>query len=253
MSYTIILKSTDGGETWNKLTPKIINFLNMGMGSENNAVFVCFPNKVMSTHNGGASFDTVSLADSYLMDVFFVSANVAYLAGNNIWKTTDGGITWTKLYQFSVPEGYKSLYFLNEQTGWVVREDGVYKTTDGGASWQRTPTAAFFDFRGASCLAFPNQSSGFFSDNEYIARTNNSGGSWDTVFHATHTYHDVDFPAAATGYFTDNKIIYKTSDGGNTWGKDVVLGDGSIVEIHFTDPNHGWACGNNGTILRYLR
>jgi photosystem II stability/assembly factor-like uncharacterized protein len=250
MSYTFILKSEDGGDNWKKLDPKIINLLNMGMGSESNAIFVCFPNKIMSTHDGGNNFDTVSLADSYLMDVFYVSPEVAYAAGNFIWKTLDGGRTWAKLFEFTVQEGYKSLYFLDPLHGWVVREDGVYKTADGGINWQRLSTSPYFDFRGASCLAFENTSAGFLSDNNYIARTVN-GNTWDTVLHVTHFYHDIAFVSLTTGYVTDDSHIYKTTDGGLTWNKDVSLGSGSLVELHFTDANHGWACGSKGCLLKY--
>ena len=65
--------------------------------------------------------------------------------GSNIWKTTDGGVTWTKL-ENGVPSGPKGrigldiyrrnpnvLYARIEHPG----ESGVYRSDDAGASWRK--------------------------------------------------------------------------------------------------------------------
>ena len=57
-------------------------------------------------------------------------------------KTVDGGDTWTEVAP-PLTEGTPiDIFFLDEQTGWVVGASGddglVLKTTDGGASWEVT-------------------------------------------------------------------------------------------------------------------
>jgi len=45
--------------------------------------------------------------------------------------------------------------------------------------------------------------------------------------------------------------IYKTTDAGTTWSVVVALVSASIMEIHFTDAGHGWACCADGDVLRF--
>lgn len=253
ISPTNIYRSVDSGNTWTKLTETAPNFVNMGMGNATNAAFVVAPNFVLSTHDAGANFDTTILADRFITDVFFVSPTIAYLAGKNIWKTADGGVTWTKLYTFTTDStGYKSLYFLNEQTGWVVRMDGLYATFNGGVNWNKVPTIGF-DFRTAGTVFFRTATSGFIFDEVNFGKTNSGGASWTNTFTGSPTYHDIHFVTDNTGYITDDHRIYKTTDGGNTWKTDVFLANRSVVEVHFIDANHGWACGPDGTVLKYTQ
>src|SRR5690349_11062601 len=62
MSDSSIYRSTDGGSNWTKILSKGTTISNMGMGSETNALFAVEPQKLVSTQNGGASFDTVTVS-----------------------------------------------------------------------------------------------------------------------------------------------------------------------------------------------
>jgi len=68
----------------------------------------------------------------------------------------------------------------------------------------------------------------------------------------SNTYHDIHFVSPQIGYITDNKLILKTTDGGATWTKEVAMANSRIVELHFTDPNHGWAGADHGIILKFV-
>ena len=251
VSTTNIYKSVDGGNNWTRLNETAPSFTNIGMGSETNAAFVVAPRFVLSTHNAGASFDT-SLVDDYsLTDVFYVDSVTAYLAGRGIWKSTDRGVHWTKLYTFTTDStGYKALYFLNDQQGWVVRRDGLYATTNGGVNWNKITTTGF-NFTNYGSVFFRTPTIGFIADDHSFGITNNGGLSWTTTFTGTPGYHDIHFVNENVGYLTDNHRIYKTTDGGNTWKSEVYVAAGSLLELHFTDANHGWACGSSGTVLKF--
>lgn len=251
-----IYKSSDDGENWTKLMSSSAlgsdPILNIGMGSEMNAVFVS-PDQLVSTHNGGASFTTNSLADHSLSDAFFIDSTVAYAVGNSVWKTIDGGDNWKKIYDFTISNGFTSLFFTNEQTGWVLRNDGTYKTINGGISWQRMNTDTI-NLGQSGAVFFLNSDTGYISNNNSIYKTVNGGASWNNVFTCINAaYHDIHFVSENVGYLTDGPYIFKTTDSGNTWTKVVAVPSSTrnLIELHFTDANHGWACGENGTILKF--
>ncbi len=254
-----IYKSSDGGNTWAQLTsPPGLgpnHFENIGMGNEMNAIFIDPLNQLVSTHNAGASLTITALPTTLLTDVFFVDSTSAYAVGKSVWKTIDGGDNWIKLYDFTASAGYNSLFFTNEQTGWVLKKEGVYKTINGGVGWQLVNTDTInLGYGGA--IFFLNSDTGYISNPYSVEKTVNGGASWDKVFTCTYTtsvYHDIHFVSENVGYITDGPRIFKTTDGGNTWTKVVALASSSyyLSELHFTDANHGWACGQKGTILKY--
>lgn len=97
----IILKTTDGGTTWNNLLKS----------EENNE-------KIERLHS-----------------LFFIDSNIGYVCSSsgNLLKTTDSGTTWT---ENGVGEWLVSVYFFDENTGYVIESDGrILNTTDGGDTW----------------------------------------------------------------------------------------------------------------------
>jgi len=68
-------------------------------------------------------------------------ANVVYLGGIELWKTTDGGQNWNQLSLAGnrriIHEDQFALAFKpgNPDTIYVGNDGGVYKSTDGGANW----------------------------------------------------------------------------------------------------------------------
>lgn len=255
-----ILKSSDGGNSWSQLTvPSGVGTVsNMGMGNEMNAIFVGGLGQILSTRDGGNSFTISTLPDNFA-DVFFVDSMTAYAAGTNLWKTTDAGINWAKLYSFASGGQTSSLHFLNPQIGWAFRSNGLYKTVNAGLDWSAAPSQ--LGNGQPQAIFFLNSDTGYISyithgygDYTTIKRTTDGGTSWTTVFAASAGgYLDIHFVSDKTGYVVDNTRIYKTDDGGNTWTNEVHLLSNTLIELHFTDPNHGWACGSNGTILKYSR
>lgn len=254
---TNIYKSSDGGDNWSKLPlpSEVIStpIFNLTMGSTMNAIFIS-PTQLIVTHNGGSSFSIKTSPDPALTDIFFTDSTIAYAIGISVWKTIDAGDNWVKLYDFAPPTGWSSIFFTNQQTGWVSKKTGIYKTINGGVDWQRTNTGTFNLDQGGA-IFFLNSDTGYISNNTSIERTVDGGASWNKVFDCTYnTYHDIHFVSSNVGYITDGPRIFKTSDGGNTWTKVVALAasiTNSLIELHFTDPNHGWACGAKGAILKF--
>jgi len=121
---------------------------------------------------------------SYLSDIFFLNENVGFVAGrSSIYKTTDAGISWLKLYKAPSNYWFRSVQFINESTGWVVGYIStslqiaiILKTTDGGITWQNQFTG--LDFTRFYDLFFIDEFNGLvFGDSTY--KTTNGGLTWD--------------------------------------------------------------------------
>ncbi|MEK6299390.1 MAG: YCF48-related protein [Acidobacteriota bacterium] len=163
-----ILHSTDGGATWslqrkagtaklkqllNKREPVIdlpeavegLRFIDAehgwawGGGLKNE--YAEQPGILLVTIDGGVNWSEVPYPfDQNLSQVFFLDSRRAWASsfGGSFYKTTDGGLNWTKL-QTKLPEDvFKSVFFTDENNGWVVGRSGrLAKTTDGGRTWRK--------------------------------------------------------------------------------------------------------------------
>jgi photosystem II stability/assembly factor-like uncharacterized protein len=115
---TGLLKSTDGGGTWNVIETNVF----AGRGAR---AFVISPNNP-------------NIAVAALQTSFFADASYG------IYRTTDGGVTWTqKLSQsasalVSVPADFSRQYAAIGQQGGSA-SNGLYRSTDSGQSWQLIP------------------------------------------------------------------------------------------------------------------
>jgi len=75
-----------------------------------------------------------------LYSVYFVNNEIGYIAGEGIGsgtilKTTNGGLNWI-IQNSGTANALYTLYFCNENTGYVVGGAGtILKTIDGGTNW----------------------------------------------------------------------------------------------------------------------
>lgn len=139
----ILLKTTDGGITWDFL-PAETAPLNSAFftGTDKGYVTGGFCNEtacsgeILKTSDGGMTWIAQNIPPNTetLNSVCFPDANTGYLAGDNgtIFKTTDGGTIWS--YQSSnVNQNLNSIFFPDATTGYIVGDYGtILRTTNGG-------------------------------------------------------------------------------------------------------------------------
>ncbi|MCI0717289.1 MAG: YCF48-related protein [Chlorobi bacterium] len=145
---SLIMKSTDGGVTWNQITIPLHNFGqpdfyrlsfigNTGWIVAQGSSFG-LGKLVYRTTDFGSSWDTIARVlypigeENY--SVFFSSLNTGYCGGTSgyTFKTTNGGFNW---YQQIVPSnGFRRDFnFVNDTLGWSVGGGGqIFKTSNGG-------------------------------------------------------------------------------------------------------------------------
>jgi photosystem II stability/assembly factor-like uncharacterized protein len=115
-----ILKTEDGAKTW-----RIVYEVNQVPGryeNDNVGMDKCF----MASEKVGYSY--AGSAGSGVAGGFFPSGT--------LYKTTDGGNTWSKLMGWSEREYPTKLAFIDVNNGYAFTfNDHVYQTTDGGVTW----------------------------------------------------------------------------------------------------------------------
>ena len=174
--------------------------------------------------------------------------NVDAVRGAGIFKSTDGGVTWSQMASTN-PAGGSQWYYVNRlaihpgngNIMLVATGSGTYRTTDGGTSWSLVASGRALDVR-------INPADG---NNAIIGRDNGQALYSTTAASATPTWTLVAFvyggqrvelayaPSAAnTAYAvvdapgtTTYADLYKTTNGGATWS-------------YVSSPNHlgeqGW-------------
>jgi photosystem II stability/assembly factor-like uncharacterized protein len=252
-----IYKSVNGGLDWQKISN--IPAYNIGAWGTK-ASFVFGTNRISTTLNTGTSFlekDYTALpSNPTFIDCFYVNANTCFASsGKLIWKSIDSGVTFDSLYNFQTST-YNSLYFLNEQLGWIRRPGEIFKTTNSGISWVLQNYTA----PGYGGLEFADEFNGYYVDqdnngNLKVYKTINGGLTSQLSFQTTNVFGitDVDVINTNICYVSVDNKIFRTLNGGVNWNTIAALGNQKFFEIHFTDANHGWACTTDGTVLRFLQ
>lgn len=178
-----IWKTEDGGATWKNVSDGFLNTGSVGAiavaSSDPNVIYVgmgekCVRGVTTSSGDGvyrstdaGQSWEHVGLENSLHISMIHVhprNPDVAYVAvqGNpykssedrGIYKTMDGGQSWSKIHfvnntsgpsdlamDMSNPRILYAAYWDHQRTPWQVISGGegssIWKSTDGGESWEK--------------------------------------------------------------------------------------------------------------------
>lgn len=133
--------------------------------------------------------------------LFFINSEIGFVVGYNgdMYKTVNAGETWQKKNS-GTDLHLTSVYFVNENTGFVSGQAAIgclnedcdkgsmlLHTVDGGETW----TKSFFrDYTALFNLKFFNEDEGLAivqmrqissARNEFIARTEDGGASWELI------------------------------------------------------------------------
>lgn len=135
-----VIKSTDGGQTWDAIKGFGFSLTSVFFTDKNTGYFTSSLARVYKTTDGGAYFSTVVIPSGGqgFNSVFFTDANTGYIAGNqgNIFKTTNGGLNWVKLPVDSITDNLFSIFFTGPNHGYICGQNGLMlETHDAGATW----------------------------------------------------------------------------------------------------------------------
>jgi hypothetical protein len=134
---------------------------------------------ILRTSDGGKTWQKqYSESSAHLTSVFFTDLNNGTAVGHSgtILQTTNGGQNWTGGSNGST-EGYHDVYFTDVNNGWVVGWNGVLlHTTNGGSDWTYQSIGTSNHLYGISF--FDSNNGIIVGSKSIILRTTNGGATF---------------------------------------------------------------------------
>ena len=187
----------------------------IGSGEANNQRSVGWGDGIYRSDDGGRSWRNLGLKDSQHIGRIVIDprdSKVVYVAAygplwssggdRGLYKTTDGGASWTKILNISEHTGISDVALdpnnpdvliatahQRRRHTWTLihggPESGIHKSTDGGATWRRIRTGLPNGDLGRIVPAFSPVQKGLIyakvetAENTAIYASNDSGDSWE--------------------------------------------------------------------------
>ncbi len=145
-----VMATKDGGATWDVQTSKALTDLyEVQFVTPEKGWAVGQNSTVVTTNNGGRTWNVLTGGQPsgevgegavMYMGAHFLDETTGFVAGAGITgiiaKTTDGGETWTTVYEAT--DNLSAITFADPMNGWAGGKYGlVLATTDGGVTWEQ--------------------------------------------------------------------------------------------------------------------
>jgi len=273
-STFVNLKTTNGGLNWFSFAGSSsggvsVYFLNVNTG------FLDGITTIQRTTNAGNNWTTVYTApDTAVFLAFhFPNANTGYGVGfvyspfqqqilnSAAIKTTNGGLSWTRLAQpiSGANNELKDVFFTDANTGYAVgwgdnTVNILLKTTNGGNNWNSIgPTYSGSEMYS---VKFTDANTGYVGGSSQIGllKTTNAGLSWNNIYttgypRITDTY----FINANTGFAIGDDGIMRTDNAGLIWtNQNSTYTNNVLKQIRFYGNDVGYVTGKNGLMLKTI-
>lgn len=216
---------------------------------------------ILKTNDGGQTWNNVFAPSSKLeiTSIYFINNLLGYCVGDNvIYNTTDGGQTWNESPVNNLNGKMMKIKFSDSQNGFIVcLFDQILKTTDGGISWKVTSPNKNIGYYSLSS----NNGISYVAGQGKILKSANNGNSWNELASSPSDIYDLHFTTKDIGYafgrgnYSGGDFgrsygsIYCTDNGGNSWSGNGDFKDvGLIQAASFPATKLGYAISGNKVI-----
>ena len=232
---------------------------------------------IFRTYNNGVTWTPIDIVVTTTAPAFtaptlsqlsFPSRNVGYAAGsrNGIYKTSDGGSTWTSINPFPAlnqfPTGfpntaitYTEIQALDDNTVFAVGNmftntgvRRVYRSTDGGASWVDITgnIPAALPVGNLTGLLFHDINNGYVIAGNSILKTSDGGVTWILdPSPASMIFQSMGFAprTVPSGIPAQNRKVFVVGTGVQYTGLIMEYGNGQNINVNSTEALTG-SCSN---------
>jgi len=185
-----------------------------------------------------------------LRSVYFTNENTGYICGYNTVLKTTN--SGTDWVNSFLQGGHKDIKFVNENTGFICSDSGkIFKSTNAGVSWNSMNSGTVNHLMRMD----------FFDENTMmiagfkrtIIKTTNSGMNWESLIpnHDTLDFYGCKI-VSENNYIVmgTGSAIYRSTDAGMNW----ISSDMGVVNplwaTEFIDENTGWLTGCCGMFIK---
>jgi photosystem II stability/assembly factor-like uncharacterized protein len=200
------------------------------------------------TDSLGAGWSKVDIGKgNQFIDIFFFGSTGFGTGGKNIFRSKDGGDTWSIAYQVELDITNTAMGSTANVVFVSAVGGKIYYTGNGGDSFDSTivmDTGIYDAF-------FVNENTAYaLGDN--VWKTEDGGDSWNLLYAFTPSpgyYKTLYFTDELNGWISTGSGLFKTVDGGITWEKNTSeLFSGVIGAIFFNDADNGYISNRNNIL-----
>ncbi|MCX6310518.1 MAG: T9SS type A sorting domain-containing protein [Bacteroidetes bacterium] len=255
----VLHKTFDGATTWSTvIAPANIGpifFVTGKIGC------VGVDSVIYRTANAGVTWIPV-LYDNQVsfVSIYFVNALTGFAAGfkiandsTRLYKTLNGGLTWTKVSTLPDQLPQEAFCFFNSTTGFWANNFNISSTLNGGSSF----STVYNNFSDQIVnIYFPNIDTGYAVGYYGLFVKSTDGGlNWTQTTYPGSVTYDIHFFNGSKGFACGGNgfnagYVMQTSDGGASWST-AYSSTNTFGCMDFPSDTIGYVGGQNGTILKF--
>lgn len=214
--------------------------------------------KIVKSTDGGTSWAAIDIEEAtgrICFDIQAFSADTAWITtqnldsspGRGLFKTVDGGLTWTE--EYSHPAGGVWVRFFDRQKAVAINRSAIARTEDGGANWNLVPQVNIPAFlqnestligTGTNSCKVIGSHVWFGTDKGRVYHSKDYGNTWtvaQTSLGSNALIISLAFSDTLNGIAVDvastPSVLARTRDGGQTWGNVNVDSSLSIANLEY--------------------